>query len=219
MTDKKKALKLRLNTPEGTAKFPWLTEPDTRFNPDGEYSVNLIIPEDDPKTQALVAKIEKIWEDFKKTLKGAKLKQTPTLGFDKEYTDDGDETGNLIFKFKAKTGYTDDKGNRKELQPPKLFDAKLKPMTNGVPVWGGSTMIVNFTPQAYDHGKNLGITLRLNACQIIQLVTAGGGASADAYGFSEQEGFSGAEDLDETYEGGDEEVEVVEDEDEDGGDF
>lgn len=217
MNDKKKALKLRLNTPEGTAKFPWLTEPDTRFNPDGEYSVNLIIPEDDPKTQALVAKIEKIWEDFKKTLKGPKLKQTPTLGFDKEYTDDGDETGNLIFKFKAKTGYTDDKGNRKELQPPKLFDAKLKPMDNSVPVWGGSTMIVNFTPQAYDHGKNLGITLRLNACQIIQLVTAGGGASADAYGFSEQEGFSGAEDLDETYEGENEEVEV--EEDEDGGDF
>lgn len=218
MADKKKAQKLRLNTPEGVAKFPWLTEPDTRFNPEGEYSVNLILAEDDPKTQELVSKIEGIWENFKKTLKGAKLKQQPTLGFDKEYTDDGDETGNLIFKFKAKTGYTDDKGNRKELPAPRLFDAKLKTIPDGTPVWGGTTMIVNFTPQAYDHGKNLGVTLRLNACQIIQLVTAGGGASADAYGFSEQDGFSYAEELDENYDD-DTENEELEVKDEDGGDF
>lgn len=211
----KKVQKIKLNTPEGTAKFPWLTEPDTRFNPEGEYSVNLVLPEDCPKTQALVQKIEKVWEDFKKTLKGPKLKQTPMLGFDKEYTDDGDETGNLIFKFKAKTGYTDDKGNRKELLAPRLFDAKLKPIPEGTPVWGGSTMIVNFTPQAYDHGKNLGVTLRLNACQIIHLVTATGGASADAYGFSEQEGYVANEDLDEDY--NDDPIGV--DEDDDGGDF
>lgn len=214
----KKVQKLKINTPEGTAKYPWLTEPDTRFNPEGEYSVLLVLPEDDPKTQALVEKIENVFEEFKKTLKGSKLKQQPTLGFEKEYTDDGDETGNLIFKFKAKTGYTDVKGNRKELQPPRLFDAELKPIPNGTPVWGGSTMIVNFTPQAYEHGKNLGVTLRLNACQIIQLVT-GGGASADAFGFSQQEGYSCAKDLDESYDSDVEDDVEVDTEDDDGGDF
>lgn len=190
-----KAKNIRLNTPEGVAKFPWLTTPDTRFNEAGEYKVTLVLPADDEATQKLIEKIEKVYETFRKTLKGAKLKRKPdSLGFEPEYTDDGDETGNILFKFKSKTGYTNKAGEFVKMNAPKLFDSKLQELPKDTVIWGGSTMIVNFSPSAYDHGKNLGVTLRLNACQIIQL-NNGGEKSAGDYGFGEQEGYTQASDM------------------------
>lgn len=211
--------KLRLITPEGVAKFPWLTEPDTRFNDAGEYKVNLVLPKDDEATQALIKKIEKVFADFQKTLKGAKLKKLPdSLGFEDEFTEDGDETGNVIFKFKAKTGYTNKAGEYVKMEAPKLFDSKLQPIAKGTAIWGGSTMMVNFTPSAFDAGKNIGVTLRLNAVQVIQ-INNGGGASAGDYGFGEQEGYSQAPDMDASEDYEDDEIIEAEDEGIDEEDF
>jgi DNA-directed RNA polymerase len=36
----------RYVTPAGTAQYPYLTKPDTKFNPDGEYKLKLEIPAD-----------------------------------------------------------------------------------------------------------------------------------------------------------------------------
>jgi len=194
---------IKLNTPEGVAKFPWLSQPDTRFNDAGEYSVNLVLPEDDEKTIALKEKIDGIFATFQKTLKGAKAKKpADSLGYEAEFTEDGDETGNVIFKFKAKTGYISKKTNAwVPMNPPKLFDSKLQPIPNGTDIWGGSTMIVNFTPAPYDHGKNIGVTLRLNAVQIIQIVNGQAGQTAEGFGFGEEEGYTQAPDMgEEAYE-------------------
>jgi len=188
MATKKRAI--RLTAPTGVAKFPWLTEADTRFNEAGEYKVTIVLPKDADDTQALIAKIEAVYAEFKKTLKGAKLKREPdSLGFEDEYTDDGDETGNVLFKFKSKTGYTNAKGEFVKMNAPQLFDASLQPLPQDTKIWSGTTMKVNFSPSAYDHGKNLGVTLRLNAVQIIDLYN-GNGADASAYGFDEEEGYS-----------------------------
>ena len=33
-------------TPIGTTMYPWLTQPDTQFNPEGTYHTKLIVPGD-----------------------------------------------------------------------------------------------------------------------------------------------------------------------------
>jgi len=45
MTEKKKAE--RFVSPKGIASYPYLTNPDTKFNPDGEYKVSLIVAGDE----------------------------------------------------------------------------------------------------------------------------------------------------------------------------
>ena len=34
---------VKLVTPKGVAKYPWLTKADTKFNPDGVYKTDLLI--------------------------------------------------------------------------------------------------------------------------------------------------------------------------------
>lgn len=53
----------RFTTPKGLAQYPSIKTPDTKFNPDGDYKVNLVM-EDDEKTNALVSKLQAILEDF-----------------------------------------------------------------------------------------------------------------------------------------------------------
>lgn len=194
-----KQKQIKLNTPLGTARYPWLTTPDTRFNEEGEYAVQLLLPEDDPKVKALVKRIKDTYEEFRATLDDPKKakKRPESFGFSPDIDDNGDETGYIVFKFKAKTGYINKKGERVELAPPPLFDAKLKPLPDGMSIWSGTTMIINFTPSAYFQGKNCGVTLRLNACQIIELVSGGASRDAGSYGFEDEEGFSVASEMDE----------------------
>ena len=77
-------------------------------------------------------------------------------------------------------------------QAPKLFDAKQNELDRKkVSVWGGSKMKVNFevVPYMAAATKSAGITLRLRAVQVIELVSGGGG-NAESYGFGEEEGYA-----------------------------
>lgn len=56
-------------------------------------------------------------------------------------------------------------------------------------------MIVNFSPSGYFNGTNNGVTLYLNAVQIINLVSGGNGDAKD-YGFGEEDGYSIAPSMD-----------------------
>lgn len=176
---------LKFTTPTGIAQFPWITEPDTRFNADGDYKVNLLLSEAD--AAPVIAKLEKVWADFQGSLTGPKSKKAPSsMGFDKEYTEDGDETGNVIFKIKTKAKFTKKDGSV-VTRKVDCFDAKGQPFTPDN-LWGGSKIKVNVTAIGYDAGGNLGVTLKMNAVQVIEL-NAGGGNS-QSYGFGEEEGFT-----------------------------
>jgi nucleoside-diphosphate-sugar epimerase len=37
----------RVTTPKGQASYPWLKQPDTKFNPDGLYSCNILVDKSD----------------------------------------------------------------------------------------------------------------------------------------------------------------------------
>ncbi|CUU71341.1 Protein of uncharacterised function (DUF2815) [Campylobacter hyointestinalis subsp. hyointestinalis] len=194
MSQKKKPIKI--NTPIGIAKFPKIQEADTCFDDMGVYSTQLLLPKDDPNTDALIKRLKEVYEEFRKELPAPKNKKEPeSFGFVEDLDKDGNETDYIAFKFKAKAHYIDAKGAMNELPAPRVFDAKLNPIPANIQIWGGSSIRVNFSPIPYFQGKNCGVTLRLNAVQVIELNTSNGD-SAESYGFNATDGYSGDETVD-----------------------
>jgi hypothetical protein len=179
----------RFTTPVGVAIYPHLTKPDTKFKPEGEYTVKLrFAPGEIADLQAkceVLAK-ERMAEaiaDKPALKKVAKY----VLPFKPELDDEGDETGNLIGNFKMKAEVTKKDGT-KFTQKPAIFDAAKKP-TKANP-WSGSELKVNFEAFPYfnEKDKEAGVALRMFAVQIVKLVSGGTG-DAESYGFGSEEGF------------------------------
>lgn len=175
----------RYTTPAGIAQYPYLTKPDTKFNPDGEYKISVEIPgaaaQDivtflDEQFAASVAKA-------KKENPGKKIKEG-----DVPYSVD-DDSGKVTVRFKLKAKVTPKQGDPFE-QRPALFDAKGKPIGTDTKIGGGSKVKVAYELVPYYTAiAGAGVSLRLKAVQVIDLVEFSGGASSEAYGFGEEEGY------------------------------
>ena len=180
-----KAKNPRYTTPAGIAQYPYLTKPDTKFNPDGEYKISVEIPgaaaQDivtflDEQFAASVAKA-------KKENPGKKIKEG-----DVPYSVD-DDSGKVTVRFKLKAKVTPKQGDPFE-QRPALFDAKGKPIGADTKIGGGSKVKVAYELVPYYTAiAGAGVSLRLKAVQVIDLVEFSGGASSEAYGFGEEEGY------------------------------
>lgn len=209
-------------TPAGSAKYPRLNQPDTKFNKSGIYSVKLIIAAEDaaPLQEAIEAVANKAMEDttaqLETKLDEAKPKDKPkakialdklTLGdmpFAPEYNDEGEETGNVEFSFKTNATYKD-KAGKEQQRTVTMFDAKGKKLEGkAVPsVWGGSVLKVAYMLAPYYNAatNSVGCSPRLNAVQILELVSGSGGTAA-SYGFGEEDGYSAPEEAEEETFGG-----------------
>lgn len=185
---------LRITTPKGVARYPWLSNPDVQFNTDGVYKVNLLIPVEE--CADLCAKLDELAEEsYKDAVSKAKTpaiakqikKAAPYSLFCDPQT--GEETDKVEFKFKMNAKIKTATGEYKTMKP-FAFDAKGNQVVVIPNVYGGSVLKVNFSPSPYyaANNKSAGISLRMNAFQIIDLVTGGGG-SAEGYGFGEEEGY------------------------------
>ena len=168
-------------TPKGSLVYPHLTNPDTKFDKDGLYKTQLLIKDEDA-AQELVDELTEMFEAYVMTQPANKRNKKAKMPFQKS------EDGGWIFTFKCRA-----KGIRQDgttwSQKPLIVDAKRQPFS-GSSIWGGSEAKVSFTPFMYNVAAvGLGITLRLKAAQILNLVE--GGDSAQSYGFSEEEGFDG----------------------------
>ena len=175
-----------LTTPLGTAVYPHLNEPDTKFEEDGIYSTTLKIEAD--VAESMIEKLETLYiaeyEKFCKEKKKPKLKQADRP-WTEEYDDEGNETGNYLFRFKMKAK------TRKGIElRPVLFDSKCQPLHENI--GGGSKMKVSYEPTCWlVPSLGVGISLRLRGVQVLELVEYGG-ASASSLGFGEEEGFETA---------------------------
>lgn len=135
----------------GTARYAWIhpDRPDTEFNADGEYKLQLIM---DPKAaEKIMAVVDRVVAD---AFPGEDP-STLSIPIDTE-----EETGNVILKMKTKF-------------PPKYTDAAGSPIVGkDIPnVWGGSTLQAYGNVKAYEVNKNQrGISLQLNTVQVIALV-------------------------------------------------
>jgi len=182
----------KLVTPVGVSQFAWLNKPDTKFDDNGHYKVNLIL--DGNSAKPLIKSIndenKKAVEMAKEKSKGKNIK-TANTPFEEEYAD-GKPTGNIIFKFKAKAKIIMKNGDVIDNKVP-IFDSKGTPMTNQV--WSGSEMKVSADMIPYYTAMaGAGVSLRLKAVQMTKLVE-GSGANSSAHGFSEvKDGYVAPED-------------------------
>lgn len=197
-------------SPKGVFKYPALSKPDfgnEEFpKPDGEFKTAIICPLD-ADTQALIDKLTPAWNDaiakgheaFAKLplasrKKLGSLKEQPF--YEEEYDPETEEpTGNVIFKVKTKYKITDKKTGDVRFNKVDLFDAKGKPLAKGTLIYGGTVGRVAFqTSDYFVSGQGMaGISLRLSAAQVIDLVGPGN-RSASSYGFGEEEGYETSED-------------------------
>ena len=180
----------RFTTPKGLAQYPSIKTPDTKFNPEGDYKVNLVM-EDDEKTNSLVSKLEAILEDFYENdddvlyaiSKGRKVVTQDIY--------EKDEEGRIVMKFKQKAVITKKDGSKIPIKI-RQFDSKGKPID--VNIGRDSVIKVSFTANPYymPSTRTCGLSLRLLAVQVISL-NEFGDASASSYGFEEEEGYNGEE--------------------------
>jgi hypothetical protein len=179
--------KLRLTTPKATLKYPKLIEPETKFSPEGHYKVTAIIPAE--KAGHMADQLDALFEAHKASLKAQAPSQKfkavdPSFGYEEI---DGKPCFTVSVKMKAKGM---DRDGRAWTASPALFDATGAPVRHRESLrsmWSGTTGRVSFEAcPFFQPAIGAGITLRLKAVQIIDLVESGG--SADSYGFQEEAG-------------------------------
>ena len=172
-------------TPIGTANYPWLNTPDTKFNPEGVYKVTMVFeksPELDFMLKDLGKTLEEFYQETINNPKNAKVKNKITKADLYEEDDDG----NYIIKFKQNAVIKSLKGTFNAHIA--IFDSKGKPCQDAK-IGGGSRIKVCFTAAPYyvPSTKVCGLTLRPVAVQVIELKDIGG-ASAESFGFEAEEG-------------------------------
>jgi hypothetical protein len=101
--------------------------------------------------------------------------------------DGGNETGDKVYNFKMKA-VVKPKDKEPFTQKPKLFDSNGADI-NPKSLFGGSKLKVAFQIiPFYTALVGAGISLRLKAVQVIELVEGQGG-TAESYGFGKEEGY------------------------------
>jgi hypothetical protein len=173
---------VRLTSPQGTAVYPKIEKPDTKFNADGLYSIDLDLPGGD--AQELIGKLTKIADDAYAAECKAKGKKSLKRS-DMPWKETEDGKTRFKFKLKAKGG----SGEKMWDQKPALFDAKGNPVKD-LNVGSGSTVKVAFDVVPYFTAMvGQGISLRLRAVQVIELRQYIAGDNFDAFGFKATDGF------------------------------
>ena len=173
-------------TPTGNALWAKVTEPATsKFNPTPMYSMSVVFtPEEVVKFKGkMQTMLDAFYDETFNEVKPAKQKSLAKAELFKEASDkEGNLTGEL--ELRTKQYAKDFKGE--DMSMP-IVDSKGKDITNGCPLVGnGSRVRAKVYPKAYYMASTntVGISFRLNAVQIIELVSYGN-ASA---GFEAVEG-------------------------------
>jgi hypothetical protein len=172
-------------TPAGVALWPRLSTPDTKFNKDGEYKVKLELGVDDDGVPELLQLLDELldasWKEAVKDHPDKEIKTNPA------YAERDD--GTAVINFKCRASGTRDDRSTWEFRPA-LFDAKGAPIKpSQVMIGSGSIMKVSFTTRPYYNAAQgaAGISLSLQAVQLLKLEEYGG--RAEDHGFGEEEGY------------------------------
>jgi hypothetical protein len=186
-------------SPSGAAIYPWLNKPDFKYKDNGEYKVDLLVDGSLCKTlfdefEPALEAAQKLAVIFQQNMLKDKRKKVPiTECVDKPYRDEidaaGNETGNMILRFKSVAGGKSQKtGELWERKVP-MFDAKRTPLD--VNVTGGSTLKVAYTMQPWVNPKGeYGVKLQIEAVQVLAIGN-GNARSASGFGFGDEDEYDG----------------------------
>lgn len=213
-------------TPIGVFKYAHLNKADTRYKEEGEYSVTVALDKEDPEVQAFIEKLEALVPDqeehaaeafanasakqkaaWKKPKKGDPITEPNIMPFyEDELDEEGDPTGRVIFKFKTKASFLDQKTGKTVKKVVTLVDGKgqVIPAKKRPLVYAGTEgrIAFGYAFSFIASGADSYMSFYLNQAQITKLVSGGGGSSA--FGAVEGSDFDGDE-LDE-YNGDDEDA-------------
>lgn len=177
----------------GKAVYPRLGMPDTKFDELGAYKADVSVPM--VEAEPIMAHLTKVY----KTHTGKPPKKTENSMWYFETDEEGEETGNVVFKCRVKNKLRKRDGQLWDRKP-KLFDATLKPVD--VNPFGGSTYVVSAEVYEWDAGGKKGVSLQPIGVQILELVS-GTGPSASSMGFKAQEGYTASPNDDQSDDGDD----------------
>jgi hypothetical protein len=196
-----------LVTPKGElVGFNAIATPSIKFNPDGVYNANILIAKEAGEQLEKTIK-EVLTEQYKSYGKGSvkqpvtRIKPYVTV----EKNDDGEVTketpdsqDRYILKTSAKAKIKCKSGEVIDVKIP-MYDAKGKPIKD-IKLGEGSIVKLSLSLDGYTIAGKTGVSIKLKACQVIDLVEYQGGGNAASYGFGEEEGFeaSDSEDTDTT---------------------
>lgn len=191
MANNKEHVKEKYVTGKGElVGFISIVKPSTKYDSKGKdgYVAHILLPKEEG--EALVTKLKEIrTEQFKKYGKGTKVAELPCLPYEIVDKETGEATpdaeGRYIFKTKA-SAYIE---NGKPKFKPALYNAKCKPINN-ISIGEGTVAKLAVTLSGYSVAGKTGVSAKLGAVQIIDLVEFSGGAFS-ANTFDEEEGFDG----------------------------
>ena len=164
-------------TPVGELVYPWLTRADVRYDADGVFQTKLLLPFEG--AQDLIAKLEGTLKDFIATLEPKQIaKYIPAAVFEDELDDDGEGTGNVLFRFKLKNHVTTREGDT-FTQAPVLVMADDGSRVEA-PIYGGTMARIKgqIVPYTNAATNSVGVTLRFRSVQVHELVSGGSGDGA-----------------------------------------
>lgn len=200
----------QVTTPKGVAIWPRLNAPDTKYKAEGRYTAKIAIDGDDPALEALKEqvyalrdeKLEEVKAEITEKLtkqgkKGLIAKTIAALELADPFTaeedgETGEETGRVlinagmnasgVYKSGPKTG-------KQWKRKPDIFTATGTKLENPPAIGSGSVLklAVELFPYYAASDKSVGVSFRLNAVQLLTLVSFGE-RDASAYGFGEEEG-------------------------------
>lgn len=195
----------KLILPRAGTSFVWLNKPNTKFKPEGVYECTCRFDPDDDAVQEVITTLTKLRDEYTKEKRAElaegdgkakkKAKELTTVDIGRpDVDDDGEETGLLLLKGKTTASGTKKDGST-WTRKPAIFDAKGKKLTNPPSIFGGSEvkMAVTAAPYYTPKDNEVGITLYLDAVQVLKLVSGNGDGEAKDYGFGEEEGFEAEE--------------------------
>lgn len=178
-----------MNIIKGKARWAKVFEADTRYVPEGEYSIQVVLPE---------AEATEVCEQFNSMIEAKRaeaVKDNPKLTnvlsthqpFEMDTDEAGTPTGDIVFKAKMKARVKSKDGKVYE-QKPMVVDAKKTPLDGSTLIGNGSVVKVAVEPFPYmmPATKTVGVTLRLKALQVIDIVEYGNNAASI---FEEEDGF------------------------------
>jgi hypothetical protein len=188
-------------TPRGVAVYPRLTTPDTKFNPEGVYSIRFRIPATAAKD--LLAKIEAEYDasyvkHLEKARAEAKEKRKPPVKdikrADKPYKavvdEEGNETGELEFNFKLPAVGKKQDGTTYTRRPNIVDASGASLLGRDLKIGGGSIVRVSFfLNDFFTPLVGAGVSLRLYGVQVLKLVEFNS-ASAESMGFGKEDGYT-----------------------------
>ena len=188
-----KSERFQLKTPVGTTLFSMLHHPSTKFKPEGEYFVILSLEAKD--AQPLIDKIHTTLQEFKQNNNISprlKMQGEPYVKIVDEETQQ--DTGFVKFKF-VRRGHVSKDDGVVELTPPAMFDAKGQPIRL-LALGHGSKVALNYNLSPWASPLGYGVSLKLNAVQVIEWVPFNQGDPNDAasWGFeSQKQGFEASD--------------------------